>query len=127
MPDAPFRPCSGKGGRCTALVRGGGKCPACSKAKEQERGNFRQRHGGLYDTNWTNYSVSFRREFPLCGMRPDGVPPVMSRCFDEKRITPAKQTDHVIPVWQRPDLFWERSNHQSLCWPCGTAKSQAGL
>lgn len=120
-----MRPCSGKGGRCPALVRGGGKCPTCARAKERERGNFRER--GYDAKTWDPYSRAFRKEFPLCGMRPDGVAPVMSRCHDAGRVTPGYQTDHVIPVHQRPDLFWERSNHQVLCRACGAAKSQAGL
>lgn len=125
---APLRVCAGKG--CTNRVKSG-RCAECARAKEQERGTFRQRHGGLYDSRWSAYSVSFRQRYPLCGMRPNGEPPVMSKCHDAGRVTDATgskgQVDHVIPVWQRPDMFRDESNHQTLCRACGAAKSQAGL
>jgi 5-methylcytosine-specific restriction protein A len=60
-------------------------------------------------------------------MRPDGKRPVMSECFDAGIVTPAYQVDHVVPVSQRPDLFWDEANHQALCQSCGARKSQAGL
>ena len=134
MPDiparlrAPLRVCSTKG--CTNRVREG-KCPTCARGRDRERGTFRQRYGGLYDTRWSKYSVNFRHRYPLCGMRPNGVAPVMSKCHAAGRLTDVSgingQVDHVEPVWSRPDLFWDESNHQSLCRSCGAAKSQAGL
>jgi hypothetical protein len=128
MTHAPMRPCSGQGGRCPALVRGGGKCPACTTQAERLRGNFRQRLGGLYDASWDRASSAFRREYPICGMRPGGKPPVMSRCHEQGIVTPAYQTDHVVPTHERPDLFWDsEGNWQSLCRNCGAAKSRAGL
>lgn len=122
---APLRFCPGPG--CHARVREG-RCPVCKAKGEQQRGNFRQRLGGLYDARWDVASRAFRRNYPLCGMRPNGLKPVMSKCYDAGIVTPAYQTDHVIPVHQRPDLFWASDeNWQALCRACGAAKSQAGL
>jgi len=109
---------------CGAVVSSG-YCQAHSRAKERQRGNFRQRG---YDARWDVAARAFRWEYPLCGMRPGGKPPVMSRCYDEKRVSAAYQTDHVVPHKGDPALFWDREgNWQSLCRSCGAAKSQAGL
>jgi 5-methylcytosine-specific restriction protein A len=61
-------------------------------------------------------------------MRPDARPPVMSTCYDEGRITPTYQVDHVVPHRGDMRLFWdEENNWQSLCASCGSRKSRAGL
>lgn len=111
------------GGRCANRVTSG-RCPACARQAEQWRGSAASRG---YDRDWARYSQQFRRDYPLCGMRPNGVAPVMSRCHDEGRITPAKQVDHVVPHRGNPTLFADPTNHQSLCAACGARKSQAGL
>lgn len=52
----------------------------------------------------------------------------MSRCYDERRVTPATQVDHARPHKGNLDLFWDREgNWQALCASCGARKSQAGL
>lgn len=67
-------------------------------------------------------------------MRPNGEPPVMSRCYEDGMVTPAHQVDHVIPHRGDPLLFKDRTkpvtqqpNWQSLCRECGARKSAAGL
>jgi len=61
-------------------------------------------------------------------MRPGGVRPVMSRCYDEKRITPVALVDHVIPHRGDQALFWdEEGNWQSLCWSCHSRKTAAEI
>ena len=68
-------------------------------------------------------------------MRPDDQVPVMSQCFLDRQatngrrgLTPATQTDHVVPHRGDPTLFWdEQGNWQALCRSCGARKSQAGL
>jgi len=49
--------------------------------------------------------------------------PFCRHCEDEDRTVLAEELDHVIPVWKRPDLFWDRSNWQGLCTPHHYAKS----
>ena len=44
-------------------------------------------------------------------------------CEKEGKITPAQVVDHIIDAAIRPDLFWEPSNHQSLCIRHNTLKS----
>lgn len=93
--------------------------------KERERGTAKERG---YSARWDAAARRFRQQYPLCGMRPNGQPPVMSRCHDARRTTAAYQVDHVIPHRGDQALFWDRDgNWQSLCASCGAAKSQAGL
>ena len=80
-----------------------------------------------YTKRWARTSKAFLARHPLCGMRPGGVPPVMSACFLAQRTTAATQTDHVIPHRGDQRLFWDPTNWQALCTSCGTRKSQAGL
>ena len=119
---APLRPCAGIG--CRRLVRKG-RCPEHTRQQDRQRGSFRERG---YDAGWDRASKAFRREYPLCGMRPNGLPPVMSQCYDQRRTTPAYQVDHVVPPGGDRVKFWDRAgNWQSLCRACGARKSQAGL
>jgi len=80
-----------------------------------------------YTKKWDRFAKWFRLTYPLCGMRPGGVVPVMSQCYVEERDTPATQTDHVVPHRGDQQLFWNLTNLQSLCAACGARKSQAGL
>ena len=81
-----------------------------------------------YTKRWARAAQNFRVRHPLCGMRPNGQRPVMSRCFDEDRATPATQTDHVIPHRGDAILFNDAINNwQALCLECHTRKTQAGL
>ena len=57
------------------------------------RPNFRARG---YTARWDHMAARFKQRYPLCGMRPDGRPPVMSRCHDEGRVTPAYAVDHGL-------------------------------
>lgn len=109
---------------CTTRCEGA-RCPEHDRKHEREaRGSAAER---LYDWRWRKAALQFLREFPLCGQRPGGLRPVMSRCHAGGRVAAAVQVDHVDP--HRGDLgkFWDRSNWQSLCRACGARKSQAGL
>ena len=81
-----------------------------------------------YVDRWRRRAARFRASFPLCGMRPNGRPPVMSACYDAGRVTIASAVDHVVPHKGDPALFWdELENWQSLCAACHARKSAAGL
>jgi 5-methylcytosine-specific restriction protein A len=88
----------------------------------------RTAHQRGYDRRWGKRAAAFRIRYPFCGMRPKGQAPVMSRCFEEGRRTPAFQVDHVVPHRGNRQLFDDEiGNWQSLCQSCGAAKSKAGL
>lgn len=109
---------------CNAIVEAG-RCPAHARVGFRARGS-RQARG--YDNRWARRSRMFRAKYPLCGMRPGSLRPVMSRCFETGRTALAVQVDHVIPHRGDPALFWdELGNWQSLCAQCGARKSSVGL
>lgn len=125
-----MRPCATP--RCSNLVERG-HCPLHRKQKEKDRGSSFERG---YDKAWSAYSLSFREAYPLCGMRPNNLPPVMSQCYQAGRPTPVLGTthgrpngvvDHVVPHRGDQRLFHDPNNHQSLCWQCHSRKTQAGL
>jgi 5-methylcytosine-specific restriction enzyme A len=102
-----------------------GYCPEHARTVDLRRGSQRARG---YTRRWERRAKLFKQHYPLCGMRPDGRTPVMSLCYDEGRVTPAYQVEHVVPHRGDEGLFWdERGNWQSLCAACGSRKSRAGL
>ena len=48
--------------------------------------------------------AAYLRENPFC-----------AECKREERTVVATELDHIIPVEERPDLFWVQSNWQGLC------------
>lgn len=88
-----------------------------------------------YTKGWDKQAKAFRMRYPLCGDRPNGQAPVMSRCYELRvstnnklGVVAAEQTDHVVPHRGDQRLFWDiEGNWQSLCAECGARKSQAGL
>jgi 5-methylcytosine-specific restriction endonuclease McrA len=40
-------------------------------------------------------------------------------------LAPATEVDHIVGIWEAPDLVWELSNLQSLCHACHVRKSAA--
>jgi 5-methylcytosine-specific restriction protein A len=91
---------------------------------DKRRGNSSERG---YGWKWQQARELFLREFPLCGMRPGNVEPVMSLCHRDGRTTAGFQVDHVEPHRGDQVKFWDRSNWQTLCASCGARKSRAGL
>jgi len=80
-----------------------------------------------YSSRWDAHSRAFRQRYPLCGMRPGGVLPVLSRCYDTGRTTRAQCVDHVVPHRGDARLMWDDGNLQSLCGACHLRKIAAGL
>jgi len=37
-------------------------------------------------------------------------------CTDEGRVTPATELDHIVRHGGDPELFWDASNWQGLCY-----------
>lgn len=94
------------------------------RQERADRGSARQRG---YTWKWETEAIAFLAEFPLCGMRPGGRAPVMSRCADEDRVTAAVLVDHVVPHRGDQMLFWDREqNWQSMCRACHNVKTRSG-
>jgi 5-methylcytosine-specific restriction endonuclease McrA len=95
-PTAPLRVCATAG--CPNRVTRG-HCPEHTRVQRQSRRPTDPRYG---TQRWRRYSAARLVEHPFC--------------VDCGRL--AEVTDHVIPVTDRPDLFWEASNHASRCQDC---------
>ncbi len=79
-----------------------------------------------YTKKWDKAAKLFRLKYPLCGMRPDNQPPVMSECDQLERTTPSTEVDHVIPHRGDQALFWdEHNNWQAICRRCHSRKTAA--
>ena len=99
----PFRskvPCRHPG--CAALVEPGTKY--CEKHKALHLEEIRSAGSRGYNRAWQKASKQFLTAHPLCTM-----------CMKEERYTKATVVDHIIPHRGDEELFWDRSNWQSLC------------
>lgn len=111
--------------RCSNRCEGA-YCDACKGKRERERRGSSSERG--YGWRWRTRALAFLALYPLCGMRPGGRAPVMSRCHDEGRVTAARVVDHVEPHRGDEGKFWdEEGNWQSQCDDCHNRKTQAGL
>ena len=61
---------------------------------------------------WRDTRAGVLRSQPLCVL-----------CQAEGRVTAATEVDHVVPLVERFDLAFVRTNLQPLCEPCHDAKS----
>ena len=108
MPSAILRFCATPG--CPRRVPHG-HCAAHRQAKERLRGT-RQERG--YTNEWLRYSKARLARHPWCVGYPAGIHAIR---------TLADVTDHILSARQRPDLFWDETNHQSLCGNCNRTKA----
>lgn len=69
-----------------------------------------------YGYKWRKESKAWLQQNPLC-----------AECERSGRITLATDVDHIIPHRGDMDLFWRRSNWQSLCSLCHKIKTGKGL
>jgi 5-methylcytosine-specific restriction endonuclease McrA len=70
--------------------------------QDRRRGTFRDRG---YTTAWSKASIEHRKEHPLC-VGCDGV----------GRIVVCEMVDHILPRSVAPELTFDKSNWQCLCW-----------
>ena len=66
-----------------------------------------------YTYKWQQAREGFLAKHPLC-----------AHCQAKGLVTVATDVDHIIPHRGDMDLFWRRSNWQSLCHPCHSIKTQ---
>lgn len=60
-----------------------------------------------YTYRWEQYRKRYLQQHPLCVY-----------CEREGRVTAANVVDHIEPHQGNQSLFWDSSNHQSLCKTC---------
>lgn len=111
----PLRPCNKVG--CPNLVKKG-YCnkhprtdPVIRNSRDRERGTSHQRG---YGARWRRYRVAYLARNPLCKMH-----------GEKGELKEATVVDHKTPVSGPDDpLFWDESNHQSLCRDCHQYKTR---
>ena len=125
MPSAPLKQCRkpgcknvSKNSYCDEHLK---QRKAVAKIKQRDYDKIRgTRTERGYDNRWNRYSKHYRVKNPLC-----------VDCEKRGIITLAQCVDHIIPVSGPDDpLFWDVTNHQSMCIPCHsikTAKEDGGF
>ena len=94
--------------------------------RRREKGTTSERGYGW--KTWQKRRPLWLSKYPLCGGRPGGRRPVMSRCFERGLATQATHIDHVTPHHGNKQLFNDSENNwQSMCASCSGAKSASGL
>ena len=76
---------------------------------DKQRGSASKRG---YDYKWQKARKQFLNEYPLC-----------VNCLKEGLTVIADVVDHIKPHKGDKELFWNRSNWQSLCKSCHDRKS----
>lgn len=79
------------------------------KEVDARRGSSSERG---YGAAWAKSRAGHLRNNPLC-----------VKCQHDGRLTAASVVDHIVPHRGDKQLFWDRSNWQSLCKPCHDAKT----
>jgi 5-methylcytosine-specific restriction protein A len=111
LPQRALKPCPVPG--CPALTPSG-KCPLhrtqADTLDRTRRGTAAQRG---YGARWAAYSREYRDANPWC-----------THCGTQGHRSLAQCVDHITPVSGPTDpLFWDRANHQGLCWSCHSRKT----
>lgn len=104
MPFMPKRLCPC--GCSTRIGPGERRCAASVRRYDVQRGN---RHERGYTNEWADYSRERLERFPVCvhcGAR-------------------ATMTNHIKGARAHPDLFWDPSNHESVCTACNNRQNIA--
>lgn len=121
MPTAPLRPCLTP--RCRGRVKSG-RCAACARAKEANRGSA---HARGYNRRWERYRRAWLAEHPRCGDRASGPSSEHSACRRARRVIAGNHVDHIVPHHGDEALFWDPLNHQTLCVSCHSRKTMQEL
>lgn len=110
MPSKPLKPCANRS--CGELTWGT-YCEACRKKRaQQSESNRASASARGYNHRWAKYSRAWLARNPLC-----------EYCKANGVTTPATVTDHIIPHKGDQRLFWDPTNHQSLCKSCHDHKT----
>lgn len=108
MPYKPKKPCRHPG--CAGLVENGKRF--CDKHRPLHTEVVRSASKRGYGSRWQSASKEYLREHPLC-----------VECLKQDRYIQATVVDHIVPHRGNMNLFWDRSNWQSLCKSCHDKKT----
>lgn len=110
MPYKLKRPC--KAFMCPEMAENKGYCIEHQSliVERKQSINHRETHKQYNTTRWRKYRVSFLKANPLCVM-----------C--KPKLNASTVVDHIIPHKGDIKLFWDKSNHQALCYSCHNRKT----
>ena len=108
MPRMPDHPCAHPG--CPRLVRHGEKY--CEAHRALHPGEVRSATTRGYNGEWRKARTAFLHAHPFC-----------AECMKRGVFTKATVVDHITPHRGDYNLFWDRSNWQSLCKGCHDVKT----
>lgn len=100
MPDAPKRFCSAP--RCPNRVVSG-RCERHQRTRHEARRPTDPRYGSQ---RWRYLSLYRLAEHPFCEL-----------CGQLGEVT-----DHIVPVTEAPERFWDETNHRTLCRRCNRSR-----
>ena len=110
MPWRPHKPCAAAG--CPELTHDR-FCDEHRKENERTRHRANTAARGVYNSRrWALLRQRVRAEEPLC-----------RSCLDAGRVAATEEIDHIIPLKDRIDLAFVRSNLAGRCRPCHREKS----
>lgn len=89
------------------------RCDKHQRAKRGERvtGQFK-RDANYYTNRWKALSANQKRKQPLC-----------ENCLAIGLVREGRIADHIKEARDKPELFWNPDNLQTLCWSCHTIKT----
>ncbi|MDD9149323.1 HNH endonuclease [Sporolactobacillus sp. CQH2019] len=97
--------------------------PAELKAQKRRGGYEKKYNKTRYEKNplTANYHIAAWKKTRLAVLIRDHY--LCQQCLKNGYVKPAKHVDHIIPAVERPDLFWNMDNLQSLCPGCHSLKT----
>lgn len=108
MPRRPDTPCKHPG--CARLVPYGSKY--CDEHAPMHTTDQRSTQEKGYGWKWQQESKRYLKAHPLC-----------ASCAAKGRYVKATVVDHIVPHRGDRELFWDKSNWQSLCKKCHDHKT----
>lgn len=107
MPYKPNKPCRHPG--CARLISSGKYCEEHLPLHPEY---IRSAATRGYNSRWSKARKAYLSEHPLC-----------AECLRRGKYTEATVVDHIKPHRGNQELFWDKSNWQSLCKPCHDRKT----
>ena len=110
MASLPTRRCP----RCLRKVVG--SCEECRKKAMRQQVRWRApAHKRGYDHRWRKARKEHLQREPICRL-----------CLGSGRTTAGSVVDHITPHRGDQQLFWDRTNWQTLCVTCHCRKTGRG-
>jgi 5-methylcytosine-specific restriction protein A len=101
---------------CGKLIDTPGYCDRHQVAFEQRKAAFDKQRGSAHERGYTSRWHKARRLFLLSS-------PLCVACQRAGRLTAATVVDHIVPHRGDAEIFWDRTNWQTLCASCHSAKT----